>query len=268
MPGVARLRKREPRRVKPVKPSRATELWYRHELLAIVRLVSAEIMAEIPPLLALYAQAQDGSLIAADDIGPRYTFNSAFDRLVQRFGDLEGQLRVLASEAVRRAGRDTDNRLAKNVHTSIGIDIKPMLGPSERLTAAMGKAARENAKLITGLPAQYVNRVKKAVLGNLSAGKRFTDVASQIEAETGIAERRAKFIARDQISKMNGEFNQIRQEEAGFEEYEWQTSGDERVRDSHAELDGKRFRWDAPPLVGHPGEDIMCRCVAIPVINI
>ena len=26
-------------------------------------------------------------------------------------------------------------------------------------------------------------------------------------------------------------------------------------------------KWDSPPAVGHPGEDILCRCVAIPVIE-
>ena len=50
----------------------------------------------------------------------------------------------------------------------------------------------------------------------------------------------------------------------GIKQYIWSTSGDERVRDSHAENDGKIFSYDDPPPTGHPGDEINCRCVAIP----
>jgi GNAT superfamily N-acetyltransferase len=46
--------------------------------------------------------------------------------------------------------------------------------------------------------------------------------------------------------------------------YVWLTSGDERVRASHAANDGKIFDWDDPPPTGHPGADYGCRCVAVP----
>lgn len=44
--------------------------------------------------------------------------------------------------------------------------------------------------------------------------------------------------------------------------YIWHTQGDGKVRDSHAENDGKTFSWDSPPDTGHPGEDYNCRCWA------
>lgn len=46
--------------------------------------------------------------------------------------------------------------------------------------------------------------------------------------------------------------------------YVWMTAGDEKVRPSHAANDGKIFRWSDPPATGHPGEDIHCRCIAVP----
>ena len=62
--------------------------------------------------------------------------------------------------------------------------------------------------------------------------------------------------------------------DAGVEEYIWSTSGDSRVRESHKKLNGKRFRWDDPPVVDektgrrcHPGEDYECRCVALAVFD-
>lgn len=44
--------------------------------------------------------------------------------------------------------------------------------------------------------------------------------------------------------------------------YIWRTTGDNKVRSSHAERDGKVFSWDLPPEGGHPGEDYNCRCRA------
>ncbi len=46
--------------------------------------------------------------------------------------------------------------------------------------------------------------------------------------------------------------------------YIWRTRGDEKVRPSHAALEGQVFSWDNPPAIGHPGEDHNCRCMAEP----
>ena len=48
--------------------------------------------------------------------------------------------------------------------------------------------------------------------------------------------------------------------------YVWRTRGDERVRLSHAQNDGRLFAWDEPPATGHPGEDFGCRCTAEPYV--
>ena len=81
----------------------------------------------------------------------------------------------------------------------------------------------------------------------------------------------------DQIAKLNGELTKQQQTDAGVEEYIWSDSGDGRVRESHHALNGKRFRWDDPPVVTppgkpvrrcHPGQDYQCRCVALPVFDI
>lgn len=47
-----------------------------------------------------------------------------------------------------------------------------------------------------------------------------------------------------------------------IEFYVWHTQHDARVRGAHAERDGKIFRWDDPPEVGHPSQDFGCRCYA------
>ncbi len=128
--------------------------------------------------------------------------------------------------------------------------------------------ADQNAKLIRSLPDQELERVAGDIERGLQQGQRFEDVAKTIQKSFGITHRRAKLIARDQTSKLNASLTKLRQQEIGVEEYEWQTSGDERVRPTHRANDGKIFRWDSPPrITGHPGHDVNCRCVAIPVLD-
>ena len=74
-------------------------------------------------------------------------------------------------------------------------------------------------------------------------------------------------ITRDQTSKAVGQLTHARHRQLGIQKYTWRTAQDERVRVTHQALEGSRQKWDSPPAVGHPGEDIMCRCVAIPVIE-
>ena len=97
-------------------------------------------------------------------------------------------------------------------------------------------------------------------------------------------ENRAKLIARDQVSKLNGEIAQLRQRNIGIERYYWRTMTDERVRPEHQSMDGLMCRWDDPsvysadkgktwkPRTGdmvrlHPSEDYQCRCYADPVFD-
>lgn len=75
-------------------------------------------------------------------------------------------------------------------------------------------------------------------------------------------------IARDQTLKLTAA---IVQEKAHSGQYVWWTCLDDRVRKGHALLHGSVQSWNAPPNTGreegenHPGEAIMCRCVALPI---
>ena len=126
---------------------------------------------------------------------------------------------------------------------------------------------KANVDLITSIESTYFSKVEGIILRGAQKGKLSKDIGKEIKAEFGVTDRRAAFIARDQVAKFNGNLTQLRQTQAGISKYEWQTSEDERVRDSHRELNGKIFSWDDPPEVGNPGEDFNCRCVAIPVFE-
>jgi SPP1 gp7 family putative phage head morphogenesis protein len=103
---------------------------------------------------------------------------------------------------------------------------------------------------------------------------RVEQVRAQIQERFDVTKSHADLIARDQVLKLNGQITEYRQTSAGVTQYQWSTSSDERVRPDHAELDGTIQDWAAPPITNektgdrnHPGQDIQCRCVAIPVLS-
>jgi SPP1 gp7 family putative phage head morphogenesis protein len=63
----------------------------------------------------------------------------------------------------------------------------------------------------------------------------------------------------------SGSLTKHHQTSSGIKKYRWQTSRDERVRESHRSRNGKLFSWDG---VGHhPRSEVNCRCDAIPILN-
>jgi SPP1 gp7 family putative phage head morphogenesis protein len=263
-----RLRKRV-RLLKPIRPSRANELWYKAQLLALVqqlrRVATEELLPELRAMEPTYAKAGD---TAARDSVPRRPLESTFSSMARRFGGIEATAQRLASLATLRNLEATDERLKASAKQSLGIDITPLLSQSGPILSAMTKATAANIELIQSIPAQYFDKLGESVSKNMQAGIRYEDLAREVMRIGDVTESRAKLIARDQTSKMNGAFNRARQTSIGLDRYKWQTSGDERVRDNHAANDGKVFRWDDPPETGHPGEDVNCRCVAIPYFDL
>lgn len=186
--------------------------------------------------------------------------------------------RVIAARAAHEVDRFASGQVQSQLRSAIGVDV---ITKREGLPDDKVKAfTAENVKLIKSIPDRYFEQVGALVTVAEHEGTRAGDLAGQIEERFGVASSSAKLVARDQINKFNGEVTRTRQAEAGITSYTWRTSRDERVRGdptgkypnvpdrkSHYLLEGKVFQWDDPPPVGHPGEDIQCRCRAEPNIE-
>lgn len=260
-PHVNRRRKRQrPVQLRNLRTNRTVELWYKAELLKLVRQIRGQTEAVILPMLK--------------DLASQYTkdgyhsdFEDAFDRVSNLFGGLRQTAQRLAELAAQRSADQVDASLKAALQKSVSVDITSALSSSP-IAAPMERAVVANIELIKSIPTKYLEKVKSEVYSGASQGMRWESIAEKIQAAGETTESRAKLIARDQVSKMNGAFNEARQKSLGLEKYIWQTSGDERVRDEHAQNDGKIFSWDDPPDTGHPGEDIQCRCVALPYFDL
>lgn len=151
----------------------------------------------------------------------------------------------------------------------------------KRLGISLRESEPKFGKLIDGWRSENVDRAKSLVgfeRDQLSAilakgeNKTVSELRGRILERLDVSRAKANLLARDQVLKLNAKITQERQTAAGITEYIWTTSNDERVRETHDELDGETFSWDDPPVTNeagdrnHPGEDYQCRCVAFPVL--
>jgi SPP1 gp7 family putative phage head morphogenesis protein len=174
----------------------------------------------------------------------------------------------LSNMARRVAARgDTFNKeqVSKVFMKIIGVDP---IATEPWLKQEVKAFVKENVNLIKSISNTYLTQVEQVVTRGARSGYTNSEIAEEIQGRFNVSESRAEFIARDQVAKFNGDLTKLRYQNVGINRYEWSTSGDERVRDSHAEKDGNIYSFDDPPSdTGNPGDDFQCRCVAIPVFD-
>lgn len=173
----------------------------------------------------------------------------------------------LAQEFVKRGNQQNAREVTANLQRQTGVDLQGFLGNSPALLEKVNLLTTANTQLIKSISSQYLDKVQTAVTQSVMTGKLNADLAKEIRQIGNVTKSRARLIARDQSSKLNATLTQVRHQDVGIKKYRWSTSGDERVRTSHAENDGKIFSYDDPPATGHPGHEINCRCVQIPVLD-
>jgi SPP1 gp7 family putative phage head morphogenesis protein len=129
-----------------------------------------------------------------------------------------------------------------------------------------------NVSIIKNLKVDVANKLEETIYRNFEAGKTFTELSKELVERFGIDKRRAIKIARNEIKNTYTQLNKKRMVEYGVDKATWDTSGDERVRSSHKKFEGKEYivgkgLWneDIKKYV-EPGDEINCRCIAIPII--
>ena len=250
---------------------------YRNELRALVKkfgeLVDRELVQALPEIV----EARE-RLVRVDADGGWA-------------GRIEAAVRVIGlgiAEDVRRLERkaidigaaiaDFNGRQWQRVvHAAIGVDIfkrEPWLADQ------LASFAAENAQLIRSLPEQALQQIEGLAQRGVRTGRSAREISAEIQKRFETTRARADLIARDQVSKLNGQLTEIRQRSVGVETYIWRTGRDERVRDSHDVLEGMLCRWDDPTVYSddggetwksrssiggeeaHPGQPVNCRCNA------
>lgn len=135
----------------------------------------------------------------------------------------------------------------------------------------------ENVSLVTSVGTEMLGGLEQSVYRTVRGEQTFKELKVALEQRYQLSRARAQLIARDQVSKLNGQLTKERQTRLGVTGYWWRDSRDVRVRPMHRQLAresdrGKMYSWDAPPVTNkagdhnHPGGDYQCRCWADPII--
>lgn len=155
------------------------------------------------------------------------------------------------------------------------ISIEPTFTPEQRRRVA--REYQNNLRLyIKDWTQKEIVKLRKDMQKHALAGNRYEDMIKTIQKSYGVSHNKAKFLARQETSLLMTKFKETRYQEAGVNEYIWGCvagSPNHPVRPMHKRLEGKKFRWDNPPVVDeqgnkkNPGQDYNCRCFARPVVR-
>ncbi|WP_454864567.1 phage head morphogenesis protein [Pseudomonas rhizophila] len=243
---------------------------YNAKLQRLVKQVKESISKEIVPLVRQLAPEYTQDAVVTTDAWSDLILN-AIANLVSRW-----QSPAVQAAGARIAGEFVQSSLKKSerdLKKSAGIDV---FSGSSTLQDYLKASAQQNAQLIKSIPAKYLEEVQTLVMANMRSGMRTSFIEKALQEQFGVTQRRAKMIARDQTSKIQGEINRKQQQGAGFTHFRWLTSHDSRVRHDHDVFEhrvtkyGKGvYLWSDLPLEKgvpvSPGSPINCRCTAIPV---
>lgn len=260
-------------KLRVAKPPVGIERQYLRDLLPYLKTIQKSVneilLPRLPHLFAEFDKTRPNSMqrrdAATDDI---ITLIRDIGLQIEQSYTPE-QIRILAARQGVSVAEYNKRIAQQNLKRVVGFDL---FYAEPYLAGQISSFAFLNADLIGGIAQDSVSKVQRMTFEALASGQRWEslvdDIQKVIDPEDGTNRSRAEFIARDQVSKLNGQLTQVRQQDLGVKRYRWRTAGDDRVRDSHREKDGKIFSWDDPPAdTGHPGEDYQCRCYAEPVLE-
>ena len=242
--------------------SKRTELWYRQQLKQVIKTMTDDVERAM--------QQPQGSFFMDDAKGFQAISAKALMKVLEKYekSDRTSQAENIANGFVSRGDAQNHAEVSTNLKNQTGIDLSAYLRNSPNIVERVNELTVSNIQLIKSIRTQYLDKVQNAVMQAMVQGTLNKDLAEQLKKLGKDVESRAMLIARDQSSKLNAALTRARHEEAGIKKYMWSTSGDERVRESHAEKDGQIFEYTNPPAdTGHPGHDVNCRCVQIPVLG-
>ena len=261
--------KRKRRVLLPARHPVRIEQQYAKILRGVIDGLNAELKGRIADeLKAEVAAREDG--YRADDL-------SAVLRAIRSLatGNIPGLSFVRAiGDSVRSA---IDGNWQKAINQAIGVNVAL---PGTDMSASVDAWAEENTALITNLAQSYLSKVTTAVNSGFRDGLSWRDISKDIQAETGVAKRRADLIARDQVATMNMQVTKQRAADLDIKQFVWRTMEDQRVRGnpsgrypkanpSHYARNGKTYNWSdgAGARDSFPGSGINCRCYASNVIE-
>ena len=167
--------------------------------------------------------------------------------------------RLFTGEATRNT-----KRWIANIKKALKIDVGTILRP-EDADDLVRLFVQKNTGLIKSLSDDAVKIVEQAVYDAHLQKRSAAELQKSLQAKiTGLKDGRAKLIADDQLSKLNGQLNLMRITQAGGKEYKWdyQKGIPRKTSRAHHVARHKQIFKIGEPSGDEPGQAIGCKCRA------
>lgn len=206
-----------------------------------------------------FADAQTGNFAA---ILLRLS-KAAQKSILKQFGD--DRIDTISQAVLAKLDKKSKEEFYKRVAAKTGINLTDLIA-KEGMKATTNALMTETSQWIKTLRDDTFQKFTNNTLFAMSQGESLDAVVSQFDDVVAERKNHAKFLARNQVQNYNSITTKIRAQNLGIVKAVWETAGDERVRPSHADREGKEFDLaeglyssiDGLHLL--PGTDYNCRC--------
>ena len=184
----------------------------------------------------------------------------AFDIAVKELGLPPAKVESIIREAVRDRVISVD-QLVRIQDPTLAFNDSAALQ-----ARAVGRARADMNRYWDHETRRFRNDVARvtrlAIRQNLPPEK----AAQLLQDRLGVSRSRAVLIVTDQVRSAAAVADRTRQLALGITTYLWRTQEDNRVRPLHRAKDGQRYVWaDGGE---RPGDAILCRCRALPIVRV
>lgn len=215
------------------------------------------------------------------------------NQLQNKYSNIIAFSQPVANKIVTSINRYNKNAFSKKSESQLGVDIGQILNKGNT-NEILQLQIQKQMSLIKSIPDEFLKQVEVIISNGVSEGLRHEEIAKQLKGIKGInstfgkLDKRLALISRNEVENINATLNKNRQQNAGVDIYEWETSQDEAVRPSHRVMQGKYCKWSDATVYAdtkedaekgkwkkrssiggvekHPGMDFNCRCLGLAVI--
>lgn len=163
---------------------------------------------------------------------------AAKKKLLARFNN--SRLEALATKMLEASDDKTRTRLYNLIQQKVGINAAE-LAATEGMKAHRNALIKETAQWIQKTRDETLEEFTAKTLRAMTLGQGLDAITEGFDEIVETRKGHARFIAQNQINNFNSIMNKTRVQELGVTKGRWITEGDDKVRHSHADRDGKVF---------------------------
>lgn len=189
--------------------------------------------------------------------------------ILKQFSD--GRIDTITQQMLGKLDKKSKEEFYKRVAAKTGINIADLIA-KEGMKSTTNALMAETSQWIKTLRDDTFQKFTNNTLFAMSQGESLDTIVNQFDDVVSERKNHAQFLARNQVQNYNSVTTKIRAQNLGITKAVWETAGDERVRPSHADREGKEFdlaeglysSYDDLYLL--PGTDYNCRCTYTMII--